>query len=41
MLLIGGVLTFVNVLQEPGTVEWVGDEVAGVGAPLLVALLSA
>ena len=39
MLLIGGVLTFVGVLQEAGTVEWVGNGVAGIGVPLLVALL--
>lgn len=39
VLLIGGVLTFVGVLQEAGTVEWVGHGVAGLGAPLLVALL--
>ncbi|MCV7254357.1 hypothetical protein HZU40_30920 [Mycolicibacterium fluoranthenivorans] len=39
VLLIGGVLTFVGVLQEAGTVEWVGHGVATLGAPLLVALL--
>jgi di/tricarboxylate transporter len=39
VLLIGGVLTFVGVLQEAGTVEWVGNGVAALGAPLLVALL--
>ncbi|MEW1882952.1 SLC13 family permease [Rhodococcus sp. NPDC080181] len=39
VLLIGGVLTFVGVLQEAGTVEYVGDAVAGIGIPLLVALL--
>ena len=39
VLLIGGVLTFVGVLQEAGTVEWVGNGVAGIGVPLLVALL--
>jgi di/tricarboxylate transporter len=39
VLLIGGVLTFVGVLQEAGTVEWVGNGVAGLGIPLLVALL--
>ena len=32
-------LTFVFVLQEAGTVEFVGDGVAGLGIPLLVALL--
>jgi di/tricarboxylate transporter len=39
VLLIGGVLTFVGVLQEAGTVEYVGNAVAGLGLPLLVALL--
>ncbi|QII04461.1 SLC13 family permease [Rhodococcoides fascians A25f] len=39
VLLIGGVLTFVGVLQEAGTVEYVGDAVAGIGIPLLVAML--
>jgi di/tricarboxylate transporter len=39
VLLIGGVLTFVGVLQEAGTVDWVGNGVAGIGIPLLVALL--
>ena len=39
VLLIGGVLTFIGVLQEAGTVEYVGNAVAGLGMPLLVALL--
>ena len=39
MLLIGGVLTFIGVLQEAGTVDYVGNAVAGLGMPLLVALL--
>jgi di/tricarboxylate transporter len=39
VLLIGGVLTFVGVLQEAGSVEWVGEGVARLGMPLLVALL--
>jgi di/tricarboxylate transporter len=39
VLLIGGVLTFVGVLQEAGSVDWVGNGVARLGMPLLVALL--
>jgi di/tricarboxylate transporter len=39
VLLIGGVLTFVGVLQEAGSVEWVGNGVAQIGMPLLVSLL--
>jgi Na+/H+ antiporter NhaD/arsenite permease-like protein len=39
ILLISGVLTFVFVLQEAGTIDYVGEAVTRVGAPLLVALL--
>jgi len=39
VLLIGGVLTFIGVLQKAGTVDYVGNAVAGLGMPLLVALL--
>ena len=39
VLLIAGVLTFVFVLQEAGTIDYVGDAVTGLGVPLLVALL--
>ncbi|TDQ47950.1 SLC13 family permease [Actinorugispora endophytica] len=39
VLLLGGVLTFVHVMEEAGTIEFVGDGVAGLGSPLLVALL--
>jgi di/tricarboxylate transporter len=39
VLLIAGVLTFVFVLQEAGTIDYVGKAVTGLGAPLLVALL--
>ncbi|MFQ1003583.1 SLC13 family permease [Modestobacter sp. SSW1-42] len=41
VLLIGGVLTFVFVLQEAGTIEYVGEAVTKLGSPLLVALLLA
>ena len=33
VLLIGGVLTFIGVLQEAGTVDYVGNAVAGLGIP--------
>ena len=39
ILLIGGIVTYVGLLQEHGVVDWLGDGVAGVGAPLLAALL--
>ncbi|MGY2085194.1 SLC13 family permease [Blastococcus sp. SYSU DS0539] len=41
ILLIAGVLTFVFVLQEAGTIDYVGDAVIGLGVPLLIALLLA
>ncbi|MFR9728252.1 SLC13 family permease [Saccharopolyspora sp. MS10] len=39
VLLICGVLTYVGVLQEMGTIDYAGRAVAGVGLPLLAALL--
>jgi len=39
VMLIGGVLTYVAVLQEAGTVNYVGNGVAGIGIALLAALL--
>ncbi|MFI6388102.1 SLC13 family permease [Nonomuraea sp. NPDC050540] len=39
VLLICGVVTYVGVLQEIGTIDWVGTHVAAIGVPLVVALL--
>ncbi|KOV86675.1 SLC13 family permease [Nocardia sp. NRRL S-836] len=39
VLLICGILTYVGVLQAMGTITWAGNSVAGVGAPLVAALL--
>jgi di/tricarboxylate transporter len=39
VLLIAGVLTFVYVLQEAGTIDYVGEAVTGLGVPLIIALL--
>lgn len=39
VLLICGMLTFVGVLEEAGTIEYVSNSVAGLGAPLLAGLL--
>ncbi|TDD46185.1 hypothetical protein E1286_21675 [Nonomuraea terrae] len=39
VLLVGGIVTYVTLLQNQGTVKWLGDGVAQVGAPLLAALL--
>ncbi|MDA3649746.1 hypothetical protein LZ318_33765 [Saccharopolyspora indica] len=39
VLLICGVLTYVGVLEQMGTIDYVGNSVAGIGVPLLAALL--
>jgi di/tricarboxylate transporter len=39
VLLIGGIVTYVNLLQDQGTVQWLGDNVAEVGSALVAALL--
>lgn len=39
ILLIGGIITYVSMLQSVGTVEAASDSIAGLGSPILVALL--
>ncbi|MDO9380655.1 MAG: SLC13 family permease [Nocardioidaceae bacterium] len=39
VLLIGGIVTYVTLLETEGTIAWLGDRVAEVGAPLVAALL--
>ncbi|MBO1031851.1 anion permease [Tessaracoccus sp. SD287] len=39
VLLIGGIVTYIGLLQNQGVVQWLGDQVAGVGAPLMAALM--
>lgn len=39
VLLIGGIVTYVTLLQNEGVVDWLGDRVADVGSPLVAALL--
>lgn len=39
VLLLCGMLTFVGVLEEAGTIVWASNAVAGIGVPLLAALL--
>jgi di/tricarboxylate transporter len=39
VLLICGVVTYVGVLEEMGTITYVGDSVAGIGSALVAALL--
>jgi Dicarboxylate carrier protein MatC N-terminus/Citrate transporter len=41
VLLIAGMLTYIYVLEEMGTIEWAGEAVAGIGAALVAALLLA
>lgn len=39
VLLICGVVTYINVLQKAGTVDWIGGNAAHLGLPLLAVLL--
>ncbi|RBP66099.1 UIT1 family transporter [Brevibacterium sanguinis] len=39
VILITGVLTYIEVLQSAGTVEWVSASITAIGVPLLAALL--
>ncbi|MBC6460202.1 SLC13 family permease [Actinomadura sp. HBU206391] len=39
VLLVCGIVMYVSVMQSLGTIDWLGDEVATVGAPLLAALI--
>jgi Na+/H+ antiporter NhaD/arsenite permease-like protein len=39
VLLICGIVTYVNLLQEIGTVDFLGESVAAIGIPLLAALV--
>jgi di/tricarboxylate transporter len=39
VLLVCGVATYVSLMEENGTIEWLGDGVAALGIPLLSALL--
>lgn len=38
VLLIGGIMTYIAMLEDQGTVEWLGRSIAGISAPLLAAL---
>ncbi|MCL1869520.1 MAG: SLC13 family permease [Promicromonosporaceae bacterium] len=38
-LLVCGVVTYVNLLQNQGVVDWLGNSVANIGAPLVAALV--
>lgn len=39
VLLVGGIVTYVALLEKEGVVKWLGETVSGAGAPLVVALL--
>jgi di/tricarboxylate transporter len=39
VLLVCGIVTYVGVMDEMGTIDWLGDKVATVGVPLLAALI--
>ncbi|WP_030606149.1 SLC13 family permease [Streptomyces fulvoviolaceus] len=39
VLLICGMLTYIGVLEEMGTIKWAGEGVSGIGVPLLAAVL--
>jgi di/tricarboxylate transporter len=39
VLLVCGIVTFVNLMQENGTIDWLGESVAAIGVPLVAALL--
>jgi di/tricarboxylate transporter len=39
VLLVCGIVTYVSLMQENGTIEWLGTSVASIGLPLIAALL--
>ena len=39
VLLICGIVTYVNLMQDIGTVDFLGNQVAAIGVPLLAALV--
>ena len=39
VLLICGIVTYVSLMERLGTIDWLGGQVAGMGAPLLAALI--
>ncbi|SCL32712.1 transporter, UIT1 family [Micromonospora rhizosphaerae] len=39
VLLVCGIVMYVGVMQEIGTIKWLGEEVATIGAPLMAALV--
>lgn len=39
VLLICGIVTYVSLMEEVGTIDWLGGRVAGIGVPLLAAFV--
>lgn len=39
VLLICGIVTYVELMERLGTIDWLGNQVAGMGAPLFAALI--
>lgn len=39
VLLIGGIMTYITLLEDQGTVEWLGHSIAGISVPLLAAFV--
>lgn len=39
VLLVCGIVTYVSLLQDMGTIDWLGNGVAAIGAPLIAALI--
>lgn len=39
VLLICGIVTYVSLMENIGTIDWLGEGVAGIGAPLVAAIL--
>ena len=39
VLLVCGIVTYVSLLQDMGTIDWLGNGVAAIGAPLIAALV--
>ncbi|MFP5071691.1 SLC13 family permease [Pseudonocardia nantongensis] len=39
VLLICGIVTFVSLMERVGTIDWLGNLVTGIGAPLLAAII--
>jgi di/tricarboxylate transporter len=39
VLLITGIVAYVGLMQRIGTIDWLGNQVAGIGVPLLAALV--